>query len=165
MQAPFSSLAYSIAAYQPYISPPITPQTNYVAGGYAGMGTLVPMTSKATNGAPIVSRVPRERMRYLYSYGTSTKKWFRMIATGQVESTKFQPRTGHLYDASFNKGLYEAGYPQNLGISVKVPTVPNALVNGSSGPEMTPAYAKRKTIFTRRAYSTVPAVPAKGAIA
>lgn len=164
MQAPMSSLGYSIAAYQPYFSPPVTPQTNYVRGGYAGMGTVVPVVGTASNGAPVVSRKPRERMRYLYSYGTSTKKWFRMIATGQVESTKFQTRTGHLYDASFNNGLFEAGYPQNLGISVKVPTIPPALLNGSSGPEMTPAYAKRKTIFTRRAYSTVPAVPAKGAI-
>lgn len=164
MQAPMSSLAQSVAAYQPYFSPPVTPQTNYVRGGYAGMGTVVPAVSTATNGAPVVSRRPRERMKFLYSYGTSTKTWFRMIATGQVESTKFQPRTGHLYDASFNQGLYEAGYPQNLGLSAKVPTVPNALLNGTNGPEMQPAYAKRATIFTRRAYTQVPTLPAKGAI-
>jgi len=86
-----------------------------------------------------------------------------MTATGQAESSKFQPWLSHMFNASFNDGLFEAGYPRNNGWSVKVATVPNELINGSAGPQMEPRTQKRNVIFTRRAYNTVPTLPAKPA--
>lgn len=115
-----------------------------------------------TTGAPFVTRAPRQRLRYLYSYGKQTRDWFRMIMTGGVESTKFQKQNGVMFDATFNDGLFEAGYPQNTGISVKVVTIPDSLAQGN-GPRMRPQPQQTNSIFTRRAYNTAPSLNAKPA--
>lgn len=163
MEAPFSSLGRSVAAYAPNWPAPVQTQDEFIRGGYAGMGFLPSPSSTVSHGSPIVSRKPRRKTRYLYAHGSQRQSWFRMIATGQCESSKFQPYLSHMFDASFNDGLFEAGYPQNLGLSVKVGTIPNDLLNGTTGPTMNPAPNQRRVIFTRRAYSTAPSVPAKPA--
>lgn len=162
--APMSSLGRSIAAYAPNFPPPVDDPNKYITGGWAGFARLPIPSSTVTSGAPYVTRKPRSALRYLYTHGAQRQSWFPFRATGQCESSKFQPFLAGMVNATFNEGLYEAGYPQNLGISVKVPTVPNDMLNGSTGPAMSPAYYQRRTIFTRRPYSTVKSIPAKPAL-
>jgi len=123
-------------------------------------GHLAIPAGSMTQSAPFVTRVPRQRLSYLYSYGKQTREWFRMISTGAVESTKFEPYNGVMFDATFNQGLYEAGYPQNTGISAKVASLPPELARGD-GPKMRPQAQQRNSIFTRRAFNTAPSLPAK----
>jgi len=161
---PFSSLGRSIAATAPAFPAPIYNQDQIIRGGFAGAQNLVIPPSVVGSGAPVVSRKPRLKgLRFLYAHGAQRQTWFRMIATGQCESSKFQPYLTSLFDASFNDTWHTGGYPRNNGWSVKVASVPNALVNGGSQPIMQPAPNQRRVIFTRRAYNTMPAVPAKPA--
>lgn len=125
-------------------------------------GQLAVPAGSYRGGAPFVTRVPRQAMRFLYSYGKQSRNWFPMIATGQVESTKFQPYNGVLFDATFNESLYLGVYPQNTGISFKVDTLPKELKRGQ-GPQMNAQPRQYNSIFTRRAYNGAPSIPAKPA--
>lgn len=115
----------------------------------------------------LASRAPRQvGVRTLFSYGGMYVKWMRMIATGQVERTKFQPRTNHEWTGEFNDALYGAGYPRNLGTTFKVPTVaPQAL--GTSPWQMQPRPQFKRPIYVNKRGTAsgirgVPATPTQG---
>ena len=158
----WSSLGASIAAYQPYYAPPVTPQPNYVRGGSAA-AVMHPVAQPIDQHTSLVGRMPRMNgIRWLYSRGAQIKPWFRMIATGAVESTKFQPTLSYTWDGEFNDSIYQAGYPRNLGYSFKVDTVPPWAL-GTQNSQMLPAPRFTRPIFTRRAYTSgVKPLPAVG---
>jgi hypothetical protein len=156
----YSSLGASIAAYQPYYAPPVTPQPNYINGGTAAV-TSMPH-QEIDQHTSLVNRMPSMLgIRWLYSRGGQIKPWFRSIATGAVESTKFQPVLSYTWSGEFNDAIYQAGYPRNLGYTFKVDTIsPQAL--GQERFTMRPSPRITKPIFTRRAYTSgVKPVPAQ----
>jgi len=160
---PFSSLGRSIEAYQPYAAPPTFPQTNYINGSSPLATVNPPVYTLATtpNGSATVSSKFRTAgMDYLYSRGAQVKKWFKMVATGQVESTSFQPITDSTWFNMFNGTLYAAGYPRNLGWSEKVPTIPPKAL-GISPTQMAARPQITRNVFTRRSFATAPSIPAK----
>lgn len=160
----YSSLGRSIAANYPNYPDPT--ESNLEPSNFYGTSVLAtmnpPVVTNVRTGAPVVnSAFRRKGMRYLYSCGARMNSWFKMIATGAVESTKFQPITDHVYDASFNDALYEAGYPQNLGLSFKVPTIPNGIATTDQWGRMRPQPQYTRSIYTRRRFSSAPAVAAQ----
>jgi len=158
---PFSSLGRSVEAYQPYYAPPTYPQTNYIQGSSVLATVIPPVVTRGTTGAATVSSKSRTTgMNYLYSRGGQIKQWFRMKATGQVESTAAQPVTASTWFNMFNGALYAAGYPRNLGWSEKVPTIPPAAL-GIGPDQMAPRPQFRRNIYTQRSFSTAPSIPAK----
>lgn len=163
---PYSSLGRSIAANLPYNAPPTFPQTNYIQGNHQLVAVnRFPNTylgMAGVNGfAGIVNSKNRTYgMSWLYSRGAQVKKWFRMISTGTVESTEFQPITSFTEFNMFNGNLYRCGYPRNLGWSEKVPTIPPAAL-GTAPWQMAPAPQWKRNIYTKRSFSTAPSIPAK----
>lgn len=158
---PFSSLGRSIEAYQPYAAPPTFPQTNYIQGSSPLATVNPPVYSPVhSRSARVDSRFRTVGMDYLYSRGAQVKKWFRMIRTGGVESTSFQPITDSTWFNMFNGTLYAAGYPRNLGWSEKVPTIPPEAL-GTSPSQMAPRPQWTRNVYTRRSFATAPAIPAK----
>jgi hypothetical protein len=158
---PFSSLARSVEAYQPYYAPPVTPVSAFIDNTSALSRNLEQVASRVDYSDGLVTRAPRlNGIRTLFSYGTQILTTFRMIATGRVESTTFQPRLSHQWVGEFNDSIYQAGYPRNLGLTVKVPTV-NPNINPPWS--MTPAPQFRRNIFVNRRATTsgVPGLPAK----
>lgn len=162
---PFSSLGRSVEAYQPYFSPPVTPQTEFITTGSALERNLAQPASHVDYSDGLVTRAPRlNGIRTLFSYGTQILTTFRMIATGRVESTTFQPRLSHQWTGEFNDSIYQAGYPRNLGTTFKVPTV-NPNINPPWS--MAPAPQFRRNIFVNRRAVTSgvpgkPAIPTNG---
>lgn len=158
---PFSSLGRSINAYQPYYAPPTFPQTNYIQGGSALNTVNPPVSTPAgyNNGAVVRSVFRSNGMRMMYTYGAKMNSWFKSIATGQVESTKFQPKLAGMYNSFFNDSLYQAGFPRNLGWSEKVPTLPPAAL-GISPNQMAARPRPTRNIYTRRSFATAPSIPA-----
>lgn len=158
---PFSSLGRSIEAYQPYAAPPTFPQTNYIQGSSPLASMNPPVYSVGTTGsAKVNGRFRNVGMDFLYSRGAQVKKWFKMIATGQVPSTEFQPVTSSTWFNMFNGTLYAAGYPRNLGWSEKVPTLPPQAL-GIGPNQMAPRPQMTRNIYTRRSFATAPSIPAK----
>jgi hypothetical protein len=157
----FSSLGKSIESYQPYYAPPTFPQTNYVRGGGPLQSVNPPMYSMGNGpGTAVVNRRNRMNgMDFLYSRGAQLKKWFKMVATGQVESSAFQPILDSTFYADFNGALYAAGYPRNLGWSEKVPTIPPEAL-GITPSQMAPRPQFTRNIYTRRSFTTAPSIPA-----
>jgi hypothetical protein len=93
-------------------------------------------------------------MRFLYSRGSQVITQFQMRATGQVQSSRFQPKIASTWFACFNDALYQAGYPGiNLGIAEKVPTIPPAAL-GSAPWQMQAPPRFTRNIYTRRNYGT-----------
>jgi hypothetical protein len=158
----FSSLAYSVAAYQPIYAPPVDPQTHYIRGGQAFFQATIP-NQRIDQHNRLVNRKPRMLgIRWLYSRGGQVKPWFRMQSTGAVESSKFQPITSHTWEGEFNDAIYEAGYPRNLGYTFKVPTYPAQAV-AQPRDRMMAAPRFTRSIFARRAYTSgVKPLPAVG---
>lgn len=158
----FSSLAYSVHAYQPFYAPPVTPQTHYVRGGSAALQATIP-NQRINQHDRLVNREPRMLgIRWLYSRGGQIKPWFRMKATGAVESTKFQPVLSWSWSGEFNDAIYEAGYPRNLGYTFKVPTIP-PMALAQPRDRMLAAPRFTRSIFARRAYTSgVAPLPAQG---
>jgi hypothetical protein len=158
---PFSSLGRSIAATQPYAAPPAFPQTNYIQGS-SPFATVnqVPASTGYQNGAVVSAKFRNAGMRMMYSYGMQLKSWFRSIATGQVESTKFQPALAYTWNAFYNDQLYAVGFPRNLGWLEKVPTLPPAAL-GISGSQMNARPQNTRSVYTRRSFRTAPSIPAK----
>lgn len=158
---PFSSLGRSIEAYQPYAAPPTFPQTNYIQGSSPLATVNPPLVSNGHTGAATVnSRFSNQGMGFLYSRGAQVKKWFKMIRTGGVESTSFQPVLSSTWFSMFNGTLYRAGYPRNLGWSEKVPTIPPQAL-GTSPSQMLPTPRMTRNVFTRRSFTTAPSIPAE----
>lgn len=165
-QQAFSSLGRSVAAYQPYYAPPTFPQTNYIHGGSSlaavnqmpadMLGYALPNTYAGI----VVSKNRTYGMTWLYSRGAQLKKWFRMMATGQVESTNFQPVTDSTWFSMFNGNLYRCGFPRNLGWSEKVPSIPPAAL-GIQPWQMNAMPRIRRNVYTKRSFATAPSVPAK----
>jgi hypothetical protein len=158
----FSSLAYSIHAYMPIYPPPVTPQTHYIRGGAAVAQQAIP-NQRINQHDRLVNRYPRMLgIRFLYARGGQLKPWFRMKATGAVESTKFQPVLSYKWSGEFNDAIYEAGYPRNLGYTFKVPTYsPQAIAQPRDRMLARPRFTQ--SIFSRRAYTSgVPPLPAQG---
>lgn len=158
----FSSLGYSVHAYQPVYAPPVAPQTHFIKGGAAGFQANIP-NQRISQHDRLVNREPRMLgIRWLYSRGAQVKPWFRMIATGAVESTKFQPVLSWQWSGEFNDAIYEAGYPRNLGYTFKVPTYPaQAVAQPRDRMQATPRFTR--SIFARRAYTSgVAPLPAQG---
>lgn len=158
---PFSSLGRSVEAYQPYAAPPTFPQTNYIQGSSPLATMNPPIISAGHHGDMVVSSKFRTvGMGFLYSRGAQLKNWFKMVSTGQVESTKFQPVTSITEFNMWNGALYAVGYPRNLGWSEKVPTIPpEALGNGPYTMQARPR--QTRNIYTRRSFATAPSIPAK----
>lgn len=146
----WSSLGYSVQANLPYNAPPVTPQTNYINGGSAAVVEM-PEGGTVDQHTTLVNRMPRMLgIRNLYSRGGQIKPWFRMIATGQVERTKFQPVLSYTWDGEFYDAIYQAGYPRNLGYTFKVPTIPAPAMRDDRY-RMLPAPRFTRSIFAKRA--------------
>lgn len=160
----WGSLGRSIAAYQPYYAPPVTPSPNYIRGGQAAR-TEMPAHQEIDQHTSLVNRAPSMLgIRWLYSRGGQIKPWFRMIATGAVESTKFQPVLSYTWTGENNDAIYQAGYPRNLGYSFKVDTIPRAAL-GVQRDQMRPAPRWTRPIYSRRAYTSgVKGLPAQSTI-
>jgi len=160
----FSSLGYSVQANLPYYAPPVTPQTNYIHGESAALQEGIP-AQQIDQHTTLVNRMPRMLgIRNLYSRGGQIKPWFRMIATGAVESTKFQPVLSYTWDGEFYDAIYQAGYPRNLGYTFKVPTIPAPALQDDRW-RMRPAPRFTRSIFARRANTSgVRPVPAQGVL-
>lgn len=151
----YSSLGKSIHDYQPYYSPPVAPQSDFINGGSAAAVNIAEYRHQMISQHDrLVNRMPRMLgIRWLYSRGGQIKPWFRMVGTGTVESTKFQPVLSYTWDGEFNDAIYQAGYPRNLGFTFKVDTIPPWAL-GTSPWQMRPAPQIRRPIFSRRAYTS-----------
>lgn len=156
-----SSRARSVESYYPFYPPPVFPE-GMEKNTYAGFTSNPPASSSPIDRAPVVRRNNlRWGERYRYTHGNVINRVFRMIRTGGVESSQFQTATNMPSFSPFNDFLYRAGgYPRNLGLSEKVPTLPKAAL-GDEVPQMGPTPRFTATIFTRRAYSSAPSIPAK----
>jgi hypothetical protein len=161
-QNAFSSLGKSVIAYQPYYAPPVAPQTEFVQGGASHLADIRSYEMWDQHSV-FVSRAPRQLgMRWLYARVPAFLDWFRMIATGTVESTRFQPKQIHEFsNVGQNDAIYQAGYPRNMGWSEKVPTIP-PLALGVSPNQMVPRPQIKRSIYVNRRPFTsgIPGVPA-----
>lgn len=162
----WSSAQYAEQAYMPFFEPPVTPQAENIQGTSAVAQQGLPGNQWDQN-ARFVNRDPRRiGIRTLYSYGGRFNRFFRMIATGQVESSKFQPRTNHTWDGEFNDAIFQAGYPRNLGLTFKVKTV-NPNINPPWNMLPRPDFKGRSIFVNRRPVTSgipgVPATPTNGA--
>lgn len=160
----FTSLRYSIAAYQPRHPPP-------PGGEVFGQLPMHTRPAWATPRLPgemlnqhstFVSRMPRMLgMRWLYSRGAQIKPWFRETGTGSVESTRFQPILSYQWSGQFNDAIYQAGYPRNLGYTFKVSPVTANL--GQGGPQMKARPWLTRPVYSNRAYTSgIQGLPAQG---
>lgn len=162
-----SSLAYSIAAFGDSEPPPEPDQSLLQPSNLRGISPMAsmnpPVTSRVNNRSGIVSRANRMKGdRELYSRGVQRNSLMEMVATGQVERSRFQPLSGWTWNGSFNDELYRSGgYPQNLGLTFKAPSVPDGVATNPAWGRMRPAPQITRTVFTRRRFSGAPAVAAK----
>lgn len=159
--AAVSSRARSVQAYYPFYPPPVYPE-GLERGGYSGFSTVLKAPSTNKDGSSVVRRNNmRQGDRTEYTYGGTTQSTFRMVATGQVESSAHQRVLNYPLVAQFNDFLYRAsrGYPRNLGLSEKVPTLPNNVLN--PGLAMQPRPRFTRNVFTNRNFGTSPSVPAQ----
>jgi len=139
---------------------PNDPGTSFQSGQ---MAVQIP-AGELTDTAGFVTRVPRQNLTHLYSYGATKRQQFPMRMTGGVESTAFQPYDSELVVADFNHSLHEgACWPTMTGISFKVQHVPSELLSGSVGATMQAQPQQRRSIFTNRNFSVAASLPAKPA--
>lgn len=154
----------AIRANYPWYPPPVYPEGAEIRGGYAGFNTVgLSYADERTDKGIVQRRNLRMGDITRYTYGHVVNPRFRVISTGTVESSKFQPATHMPHVVQLNTFLYRAnkGYPYNLGLSEKVPTIPNEALNGMNAGTMTPRPRYTRNIFTNRNYGTVRGVPAK----
>lgn len=157
----------SIATFYPrYPSPEsetLTSSNIHGSGNTKLWEALPPVMTPAGHNSMVVSAKFRTQgMRYLYSYSKRMRHWFKMIATGQTESSKFQTESDTQYNGSFNDQLYRVGgYPQNLGLTFKAPSVPDAIAQTAAWGRMRPRPQITASVFTRRAYGVAPSKPAQ----
>lgn len=162
LQNGYSSMGRSVAAYQPMYAPPVAPEQNFIQTRSSQHVTMPAAYSGATSGNAVVSKKSRVKgMRFLYSRGGKRIRQFRMRATGQVESSTFQPVTAWTWSGAFNDQLFCCGYPRNLGLSEKVATIPPQAL-GTTPSQMLPRPQITRSIFTNRSFSTVKGLPAQG---
>lgn len=160
----YSSLARSIAAYNPVFAPPT--ESLLEPGNLRGISPMAsmnpPVSSTVGRTSGVVSSAPRMKGdRQLYSRGMQHNSTMDMVATGQVQRSDFQPNMCWTWSGSFNDELYTGGYPQNLGLSFKAPSIPDGIATSPAWGRMRPAPQITRTIFTRRRFSGAPSVAAK----
>ena len=164
VQAATSSRARAIESYYPFYPPPVYPEENDVRGGYAGFAS-VPLSNVDERTDKGI--VDRHNARWgdvtRYTWGGVLHKVFHMRSTGQVESSTVQQVTNMPLQAQFNMWLYRAakGYPRNLGLSEKVPTIPAEALGATPWGAMQPRTRITKNIFTSRNYANNRSVPAQ----
>jgi len=165
LRSGWSALRYSIQAYSPYYAPPLesTLDPKNIVGTSTFASFNPPASSQCNARSGIVSR--RNMMtgdREIYARGSQLNSGMRMMATGRVESSRAQPFTGWTWNASMNDFLYRAGgYPQNLGLSFKAPSIPDGVVTTPQWGRMRPAPQYTRTVFTNRRFAGAPSVPAQ----
>lgn len=166
LSAATGSMARSVEAYYPFYPPPVVDPaaTRQERNGYQGFET-VPLASNITGGADdgIVKRANmRQGERSFFRHGGVLMTPFRMTATGQVESSQGQRIQAMSFGWSVNNWLYRAlkGYPMNLGLSVKVPTIPKEAL-GVTPDQMLPRPRYSRNVFVNRNFNTIRSVPAK----
>lgn len=158
---PMESLGKAATGRMPEIPDPVVLQAQMIGGSPPWMRNVTPASSTPLTMSAVVMRRNRTNgLRFLYQVAAYTTPWFRSKSTGQVESTKFQPTSAYTWFAAFNDALYECGYPRNLGLSEKVPTIPPEAL-GTERTEMRPSPRITRNIFTNRSYGTAPGIPAK----
>lgn len=160
----WSALRNSIQAYSPYYPPPIEsvlePQNLVGTTRFATMNP--PVSSEVNYRSGVVSRANRRNGdRQMYSRGVQHNSTMRMMATGAVESTRYQPLLGWTWSGSFNDALYEAGCPQNLGLSFKAPSIPDGIATSAQWGRMRTAPQFTRTVFTRRRFAGAPSIAAQ----
>lgn len=160
------SMARSVEAYYPFYPPPVVdPEaTRNERNGYGGFVT-VPIVANITGGADdgIVNRVNMRQGEVSYfRHGGVLMTPFHMRSTGTVESSMAQRVQGMSAGWSINNWLYRAlkGYPMNLGLSVKVPTLPREAL-GITPAQMTPRPRYSRNIFVNRQFNTIRSTPAQ----
>lgn len=161
----YSSMGQSVEAYQPFFPPPVVPQDTVIRGSSPLVMQMDSVGEVWDQHSRLVNRDPRRiGIRTLFSYGGYALKQFRMIATGQVESSTFQPRGNHMWDGEFNDAIYQMGYPRNLALTFKVNTV-NKGINAPWQQTPRPNFGGR-TIYTSRrpVTSGIPGTPAVPAV-
>lgn len=161
----YSSLGRSIAAFHQVYAPPT--ESLLEPSNMVGTSTLAtvnpPVSSTVGVNSGIVSRANRKNgMRELYSRGCQRNSMMRMMATGQVERSRFQPFMGWTWSGSFNDDLYRSGgFPQNLGLTFKANSVPDGVATSDAWGRMRPSPRITRTIFTRRRFSGAQSVAAE----
>jgi len=166
MSAATGSMARSVQAYYPFYPPPIVdPEaTRNERNGYQGF-VNIPIAANITGGADdgIVNRRNlRMGERTFFRHGGVLMRVFRMIATGRVESSQAQRIQTMPAGWSTNEHLYRAigGYPMNLGLSFKVPTLPKEAL-GITPDQMLPRPRYSRNVFVNRQFNTIQSVAAK----
>lgn len=164
MQNAVSTQARAVQSYYPFYPPPVIDESNVTHGsGFSGWATQpLSYTDERTDKGIVDRKMRRDGERNIYQYGAVLRKTFRMIATGQVESSRYQQYSNMpQLLTSQNDALYRAakGYPMNLGLSEKVPTLPRAALGDQ--PQMTPRTQITRNIFTTRNFSNAKSIPAK----
>lgn len=161
--AAVDSRTRSVEAYYPFYPPPVYPE-GLERGGYSGFAS-VPLSrvDERTDKGIVNRRNLRMGEINRYTFGHVLMRTFRMIATGQVESSRANVYENMPNLVQLNTWLYRAakGYPRNLGLSEKVPTIPNEALNGTNAGKMQPRHQFTRNIFTRRSFATAPSIPAK----
>lgn len=164
LRSGWSALRNSIMAYSPNYAVPtesLLEPRNMV--GTSVLATInPPISSRCDYKSGIVSRANRRKgMREMYSRGTQHNSTMQMLATGAVQSTRFQPYLGWTWNGSFNDELYAAGYPRNLGLSFKAPSIPDGIATSAQWGRMRAAPQFTRTVFTQRRFAGAPSIAAK----
>lgn len=157
-----STFTNAIAAHQPYYSPPTIPQTSVERGGAQVFADMRPYEMWDQHSVP-VNRAPLLLgMRFMFGRVARRINQFRMVATGRVASTQFQPIQKHEFGITgWNDAICIVGYPRNLGLSFKVPTIPKTALGTSPNQMLPRPQIKRSVYVNRRPFNSgVPAVPA-----
>ncbi len=157
-----SSMTNAIAAYQPYYSPPTIPQTSVERGGASVFADMRPYEYWDQHSIP-ANRAPLTLgMRFMFGRIARKLKTFLMVATGRVESTAYQPRQVHEFgNTGQNDAIYLVGFPRNLGLSFKVPTIPKQALGTHPNQMLPRPQIKRSVYVNRRPFNSgVPGVPA-----
>ena len=137
---------------------PNDPSVNNLAGR---MAVQIP-ANETTDTAGFVTRVPRQNITHMYSYGAQLRTPDPLIMSGGVPSSQAQPWNSNLVVADFNHSLNEgACWPTMTGISFKVQHIDPQLLAGDVGATMQAQPQQRRSIFTNRNFSVAPSLPAK----
>jgi hypothetical protein len=158
------SRARSIEAYYPFYPPPVYPIGELVRNTPIGNGVVASsVVDERTDKGIVNSGFNRWGERTRYTLGGIINRVFHMRATGQVESSMVQPITNMPAVVQMNDFLYRAakGYPRNLGLSEKVPTLPPQALGNNPWGQMNARTQITRNVFTNRNYNTVKQVAAK----
>lgn len=165
LSAATSSMARSVEAYYPFYPPPVVPiqDVGKERNGYQGFAQVpLSYTDERTDKGIVNRRNMRQGERSFFRHGGVLMRPFHMVSTGTVESSRFQNIQAMSFGWSVNNWLYRAakGYPMNLGLSVKVPTLPKEAL-GVSPAHMTPRPRYSRNVFVNRNFNTIRSIPAK----